>query len=186
MVRFAVFLVLTALWTYVSRGSLRARRSHGFYRFFAVELILVLILLNFESFRQWFGEALALRQLASWSFLIASLVVGIPGVHLLLAAGRPAAERSDNGHLIGFEKTTQLVTTGVYRYIRHPMYASLLFLAWGVFFKKLSWIAVGLALGATAFLVATAKAEEVENVRYFGAAYEAYKRTSKMFVPFLF
>jgi len=59
-------------------------------------------------------------------------------------------------------------------------------LAWGVFFKNPSWIAAGLALGATAFLVATARAEEVENVRYFGATYEAYKQTTKMFVPFLF
>lgn len=185
MVRIVVFLVLTALWTYVSRGSLRAPRSHGFYRFFAMELILGLLLLNFTNFAQWFATRSA-HQVVSWFLLIASLVAVVPGLYLLIVSGRPAAKRADDDHLIGFEKTTQLVTTGVYRYIRHPMYASLLFLAWGVFFKKLSWMAVGLALGATAFLVATAKAEEVENVRYFGAAYEAYKRTSKMFVPFLF
>jgi len=185
MVRSIVFLVLTATWTYISWGSLRAPRSHGFHRFFAVELILGLILLNFMNFEQWFAMRSA-HQLVSWFLLIASLVAVVPALYLLVVSGRPAAERLDDDHLIGFEKTTQLVTTGVYGYIRHPMYASLLFLTWGVFFKKPSWIAVGLALGATAFLVATAKAEEVENVRYFGAAYEAYKRTSKMFVPFLF
>jgi len=185
MFRPIVFIVLSAAWVYVSRASLRAPRFHGFYRFFAVEFILILILLNFANFEQWFAMR-SLRQLASWFFLIASVVAAVLGLYLLLASGRPEAERRDDEQLIGFEKTTQLVTTGAYRYIRHPMYASLLFLAWGVFFKNPSWIAAGLALGATAFLVATARAEEVENVRYFGATYEAYKQTTKMFVPFLF
>jgi protein-S-isoprenylcysteine O-methyltransferase Ste14 len=49
------------------------------------------------------------------------------------------------------EKTTILVTTGAYRYIRHPLYSSLLFLAWGIFFKAPSWPGGLLALAATFF-----------------------------------
>ena len=75
--------------------------------------------------------------------------------------------------LLCFEKTTQLVTTGAFKYIRHPLYSSLLLLAWGVFFKRPSWVGAGVALGATAFLLATAKVEELENIRYFGATYQA-------------
>jgi len=41
-------------------------------------------------------------------------------------------------------------------------------------------------VSATAFLLATAKAEEVENVRYFGAAYQTYMQRTKMFIPFVF
>jgi len=57
-----------------------------------------------------------------------------------------------------------LVTEGIYRYIRHPMYSSLLLLAWGVFFKSFSWAALVLVLVATLALFATAKAEEAENL----------------------
>jgi protein-S-isoprenylcysteine O-methyltransferase Ste14 len=40
-------------------------------------------------------------------------------------------------------------------------------------------------LGATVFLVATAKVEEAENRLYFGSAYDVYVRQSKMFIPFV-
>ena len=90
------------------------------------------------------------------------------------------------GHLLGIEKTTRLVTTGAFRYIRHPLYSSLLLLAWGVFFKNPSWAGICLALGATAFLVATAMVEEAENLLYFGPVYREYMRRTKMFIPYLF
>ena len=100
--------------------------------------------------------------------------------------GKPTEQRSDHETTIAFEKTTQLVSVGAYKYIRHPMYSSLLFLAWGVFFKDLSWLSAILALAATAFLVATAKAEEAEDIRFFGTAYQTYIQQTKRFIPFLF
>lgn len=77
------------------------------------------------------------------------------------------------------------MTAGVFKYVRHPLYSSLLLLAWGVFLKRPSGPAGGLALCATALLVATAKAEESENRRYFGTAYDVYMRDTKMFIPFI-
>jgi protein-S-isoprenylcysteine O-methyltransferase Ste14 len=44
----------------------------------------------------------------------------------------------------------------------------------------------GLALICTGFLVATARVEEGENIRYFGDEYVDYMKHSKMFVPFVF
>jgi protein-S-isoprenylcysteine O-methyltransferase Ste14 len=66
------------------------------------------------------------------------------------------------------------------------MYSSLLFLTWGVFFKNPSWLSGIFALAATVFLVATAKAEEVEDIRFFGTSYQDYIKKTKMFIPFLF
>lgn len=183
MPRVIIFIVLSAGIAYLSRASLRVPRSHGFYRFFAWELILALILLNIT---QWFREPLSPRQLVSWFLLISTFIPGVPGIRLLITQGRPEAHRRDDVALIGIEKTTRLVTTGVFRYIRHPLYCSLLLLAWGAFFKDPSWMGGGLALLATAFLVATARVEEAENIRYFGAAYRAYMRQTKLFIPFLF
>ena len=87
--------------------------------------------------------------------------------------------------LFAFEKTTKLVTSGVYRYIRHPMYCSLLLLNWGAFFKSPTWIGTLLASGATFFLIATAKADEKECTRFFGVEYQDYTKDSKMFIPFI-
>jgi protein-S-isoprenylcysteine O-methyltransferase Ste14 len=49
-----------------------------------------------------------------------------------------------------------------------------------------SWPGGLLALASTLLLLATAKAEESENIRYFGPAYSEYMKRTKMFIPFLF
>jgi protein-S-isoprenylcysteine O-methyltransferase Ste14 len=183
MLKTVLFVVATAGIVYISRASLQAPRSHGFYRFFAWEAILALILLNVEY---WFHDPFSLHQVISWIFLIASAFLVVHAVHLLRMIGKPTEQRSDHETTIAFEKTTQLVSVGAYKYIRHPMYSSLLFLAWGVFFKDLSWLSAILALAATAFLVATAKAEEAEDIRFFGTAYQTYIQQTKRFIPFLF
>ncbi len=177
-----VFVIASAGIIYVSCASLRSLGSHGFYRFFAWEAILALVLLNLDY---WFYEPFSFTQVVSWLCLCLSLFLVIHGFQLLRMIGKPDDRRNDTS-LLGMEKTTTLVTVGAYRYIRHPLYSSLLFLAWGVFLKSPSWPGGSLAIAATAFLTATAKVEETENTRYFGSAYREYMKQTKMFIPFLF
>ncbi len=183
MLKLAIFVVVSAVFATISRASLPVPRSHGFYRFLAWECILGLFLLNVEI---WFRDPFSAPQLISWLLLIVSAFLALHGVYLLRRMGKPDDSRAD-APLLAFEKTTTLVVEGIYRYIRHPMYSSLLFLAWGIFFKDvMSWAGIGLALAATLFLTLTAKAEEGEDIRFFGTAYQDYMRRTKMFVPFLF
>jgi protein-S-isoprenylcysteine O-methyltransferase Ste14 len=178
-----VFVAASAGLLYVSRRSLRARRSHGFYRFFAWESILALLLLNWE---RWFQDPVSLHQVVSWLLLTASAALVVHGVCLLRRVGRPSEERNEDATLIGIERTTTLVTVGAFKYIRHPLYSSGLCLAWGVFLKNPSRLGGVFALAATILLVVTAKVEEAECVQSFGPAYQAYMTRTKMFVPFLF
>lgn len=177
-----VFVAASAAVVYLSRTSLLRFRTHGFYRFFAWEAILILILINAEY---WFYKPFTLPHVLSWPLLCVSLLLVVHGFQLLHRVGKPDRNREDPS-LIQVEKTTVLVTEGVYRYIRHPLYSSLLFLTWGVFFKSPSWSGAVLAVAATAFLTATAKTEESENLKYFGSAYTEYMSRTKMFVPFAF
>ena len=108
------------------------------------------------------------------------------GVHALRTRGRPNVGREAEPNLLAFEKTTQLVTSGIYRYIRHPLYSSLLLLAWGIFFKHPELTPLILAVTATAFLIFTAKADEAECIRFFGPPYQEYMQRTKMFIPYLF
>ncbi len=182
ILKIAIFATATAAILYISRASLRSRGSHGFYRFFAWEAILALTVLNVEY---WFDEPFSVPQFVSWACLAVSLFLVIHGVRLLHAIGEPNAARNDAA-LIGLEKTTTLVTVGAYKYIRHPLYSSLLFLTWGVFLKSPSLVGGCLALLATLFLTATARVEETENISYFGAAYREYMEHTRMFIPFVF
>lgn len=184
MVKFVVFVVTSILIAHVSREPLRNPRSHGFYRFFAWEAILALLVLNIDD---WLLDPFAPHQIVAWILLILSLYPLIDGLRRLKRAGYPDPDRGDNDEaLLDMEKTTHLITEGSYKFIRHPLYSSLLLLAWGTFFKSPSWRDLALALAASAFLYITAKIEEGENLRYFGSVYEEYMGETKMFIPFIF
>ena len=181
MIRLAAFVALSLPIIWVSRRSLPHPRSHGFPRLFAFEAVLALLVLNVPH---WFREPFRAAQLASWVFLCVSALFVVWGFVLLRRLGgfRPSAEVAPK---YGWEKTDRLVTVGVYRYIRHPMYSSVLFLAWGALLKRATAGTLALGVVATVALVVTAKTEEAENLRRFGTEYLDYMKRTRRFVPFL-
>ena len=178
-----VFVLITLLLASISRASLTDRSSHGFYRFFAWEAILALIIINIPV---WFHNWLAWYQLISWFLLIICLLPLALGMHHLISRGLPDQQKRSQPSLLAFEKTTVLVTSGIYRFIRHPLYSSLLLLNWGVFFKAPSVPGVLLAIAATIFLILTSKADETECIRIFGRQYQDYVKTTKRFIPLIY
>ena len=83
------------------------------------------------------------------------------------------------------ENTTVLIKRSSYKYIRHPLYSSLLLFGWGVCFKNPSLLSAFLVVATSVFLVATARVEEKENIQKFGDDYVAYMKETKMFIPFI-
>jgi len=174
MAQWLIFVIFSAGILWYSWKPLHDPNSHGFYRFFAFEAILGLILLNAPV---WLAQPFSLQQIVSWILLLTSLLLAIHGFYLLHQIGKPRE---------GIEDTTQLVVEGAYRYIRHPLYCSLLCMAWGAFLKDPSIPGTCLALVASVFLFATARMEERENLSHFGPEYGEYMKKTKMFVPFVF
>jgi len=79
----------------------------------------------------------------------------------------------------------ELVTSGPYHLIRHPIYAGILVAGLGTS-VALSWlglIAVGLA---GIYFVSSATVEERYLTSQFPDTYPAYKRSAKMLLPFIF
>jgi protein-S-isoprenylcysteine O-methyltransferase Ste14 len=78
----------------------------------------------------------------------------------------------------------QLVTRGVYRAIRHPMYTSLLLYGIGQALVVPNWFAGPLYLAAMATLVALRLGvEERMMLDAFGEQYAAYMRSTKRLIP---
>ena len=175
MIRLIIFVGISIGFFAWSWPFLHNPRSHGFFRFFAFESIVALILLNVA---QWFQNPLGAHQIVSWVLLGVSLVMAIAGFYLLSKVGKPKD--------YNIEDTTTLVTVGAYRYIRHPLYSSIFFMGWGVFFKNPSIFGIILVVATSTFITATAKVEERENVLKFGADYAQYMKKTKMFIPFVF
>jgi protein-S-isoprenylcysteine O-methyltransferase Ste14 len=80
----------------------------------------------------------------------------------------------------------QLIRTGPYRHLRHPIYTGLLAMFLGSVLVTGEWLAVlGLALGVFAY-IRKLRLEEVNMDSAFGAEYDAYRRESWAIVPFLY
>jgi len=155
---------------------------HGFYRFFAFCALLALIVMNLDF---WSRDPGSIHQIFSWLLLSVSLLLALPAFYFLIKIGRPTPSAPESPTM-GFENTSRLVTVGIYRFLRHPMYASLIYLVWGVSLKHVALGPIALAVVATGFLMATAKVEERENIKRFGEEYRAYMTRTRRFVPFLF
>jgi protein-S-isoprenylcysteine O-methyltransferase Ste14 len=145
--------------------------------------MLALFLLNLPH---WFTDWQTWYQILSWILLVACILPLWFGVRALKGRGQPDARQRAEPELMGFERTTRLVTGGVYNFIRHPLYSSLLILTWGIFFKILSGAGLALALVASLLLIATARSDEAECIQTFGPEYREYMQRTRMFIPYLF
>ncbi len=122
-----VFFVGTAgIAVFSWRFSIRSGRYHGVARFFAFESLLALFLLNRPY---WFERPGTALHLLSWLFLFVSLGLAGFGARQLFRRGRPEGQ---------LENTTRLVTTGLFRFIRHPLYASLFYFGLGIWLKSVT------------------------------------------------
>jgi protein-S-isoprenylcysteine O-methyltransferase Ste14 len=80
--------------------------------------------------------------------------------------------------------TGGLVTNGPYRYIRHPIYAAILYFLWAGIAAHVSLVTVAVGLLATAFTAVRIVAEEKLLVTMY-PEYRAYARVTRRVVPFV-
>jgi len=154
--------------------SIREKRYHGIARFFSFESIFILFLLNYKL---WFRDPLSAHQIISWILLFASIYPVTARLLLLKREGKPGNN---------FENTTILVKSGIYGYIRHPLYCSLLLLGTGIMFKQPGYIQIIIGAINVFAVFFTAKIEEKEMTARFGEQYREYMKETKMFIPFIF
>ena len=182
MDKLIVFCLLSIPVFFLSLRSLSSFKNHGFYRFFSWECILWLLVSNYKF---WLDDPLSPGQVISWILLFASIWYVVSGSILMKKYGKAMQGRQSEA-LFGFEKTTELIDSGIFKYIRHPLYGSLIWLTWGIFLKNITGSLLLVAVVSTLFLYLTARVDEQECIQYFGEKYNAYMKRTKMFVPFLF
>jgi protein-S-isoprenylcysteine O-methyltransferase Ste14 len=78
-------------------------------------------------------------------------------------------------------KSPPLVTGGVYRWMRHPLYTGSMLFLWLIPEVSVNFFALNVAI--TLYFVIGAIFEERKLERYFGKAYTDYKARTPMFIP---
>ena len=104
----------------------------------AYEIILVFLqffIISLHFFQWEFIPQKQIIQVSSLSYLVGFLIIIISLIIMLVGIKDLGRNLSPFPRPI---KNSKLVTTGIYRFTRHPMYYSLIFISFGVFITKLS------------------------------------------------
>ncbi len=112
---------------------------------------------------------------AAWAFvMVASSAVIFFGLFLMSKGW--SAIHSANG---------ELVTEGIYRYVRHPQYLGLIVVTVGLLIQWPTIITLAMWPVLVVMYYRLAKREEHEALEAFGEIYEEYKHHTPMFIPFI-
>jgi len=165
----------------LARGWMGAPAERG-YRL-AYNLFAVFSLLPVAAAYVWLPDRLLYSLPFPWTALMWLLQLAALG---MLAFG---LLQTGLGTFVGLtqlegetEGEARLVTTGLYRYVRHPLYVAGMALLW--LSPSMSMNHLSVSVAATAYLLIGAGFEERKLLRAFGEAYREYVARTPMFIPF--
>ena len=176
-----VAVVWAAFWLYWFAAAFSVKRSRRRIRWArelgirAVVVALAALLIRLGAFRDH-GTAAAGWQLTLGLVLLAGgLAFAVWGrVHIGRNWGTPMSRKAQ----------PELVTSGPYSLVRHPIYSGILLAGVGTAIA-LRWTWLFAVLLAAVYFIYSAHVEERDLTEQFPDAYPAYKRSTKMLVPFV-
>jgi len=175
-----VWVLFSLYWEIAKAGSKEVKRvESGFSRGVHVFLANIALLLVIAPI-QGLG-----RLMPAWpAMMTAGVAIEAAGLAFAIWARRHLG-RNWSGE-ITLKVDHQLIRTGPYKRLRHPIYTGLLAMYLGSVLVTGEWLAViGFALGAFAY-IRKLRLEEVNMGAAFGGEYESYRRGSNALVPFLY
>ena len=171
------WVVFWLYWIAVSLG-VKAGRSR-WTRFAGVRVAAVLIFLLLLRLRVLKGHTVThdpwLQAVGLAIFLLGLALAVWARVYLGRNWGMPMSEKVD----------PELVTTGPYRTIRHPIYSGIILAMVGTAVAvSVYWLIAVILVGA--YFTYSAVMEERYMAGLFPDAYPRYKQSTKMLIPFIF
>ena len=176
-----VFLVIWAVfWLYWFASAIGVKSGRGRWgQFAATRIGIILIALLALRLGVLRGHE-ATNNPALWGIGLAVFLFGLGlAVWARLYLGRnwgmPMTEKAE----------PELVRTGPYRYVRHPIYSGILLgMAGTAVAVSVYWLIAVVVLGG--YFIYSAFIEERNMTRLLPDAYPEYKRSTKMLIPFIF
>jgi protein-S-isoprenylcysteine O-methyltransferase Ste14 len=180
----AVELVFTigwvAFWVYWLAAAIRMKRGHVPWsrelRIRAVIIIVVIFLVRLGAFQSDGLNTNPWRAgLGLFLFALGLAFAVWARLHIGRNWGTPMSQKDE----------PELVTSGPYRLVRHPIYSGILVAVTGTA-VALSFVWLIAVVLAGVYFVYSATVEERNMTEQFPDAYPAYRRSTKMLVPFIF
>jgi protein-S-isoprenylcysteine O-methyltransferase Ste14 len=180
----ALWLLLIVYWAISAIGVKRNLASRTSRREFRLRLLvgaLALLLVSVPPLRHWL-EQLQAEQARSAALGPIGLMLCAAGVGLMIAARRHLGRNW--GMPVSRKQDPELVTSGPYAHVRHPIYGGILLALLGTAIGASVFWAVPLVLFGIYFVHA-ARREESHMIAQFPEQYPAYIRRTRMLLPLL-
>jgi len=175
-------------WLYWIFSATRSKKGDPFNvkQFFGIRIIIwplaiVLVLVinhlpfSFKSHYQTLISNHIVEATSLFLFFIGLLIAVWARISLSENWGMPMAKKQN----------PELVTSGPYAYIRHPIYTGMLMMVLGSFLGfNIYWVIVFVV--ASVYFIYSAIAEEKLMMQEFPKAYPSYKQKTKLLIPFIF
>ena len=169
-------------WFAASAGAKRGQRGRGNWaRFAGVRVALILVVVLLVRLRVLKGHGVGyVTDPVLWGVGLAIWVLGLglavwARIYLGRNWGMPTSTKED----------PELVTSGPYRTIRHPIYTGILLAMIGSAIAVSVWWLIAVAL-IGGYFIYSAFVEERNMTRLFPSAYPEYQQSTKMLIPFIF
>jgi len=180
VVDIVIFLGWVAFWIYwfamstrVKAGSTRWGRFAGIR---VAVILLILLLLRVKGFKEHSVTNNPWLQGIGTAIFVMGLALAVwARVYIGRNWGMPTSTKED----------PELVTSGPYRTIRHPIYTGILLAIIGSAIAVSVWWLIAVAL-IGGYFIYSAFVEERNMTRLFPSAYPEYQQSTKMLIPFIF
>jgi protein-S-isoprenylcysteine O-methyltransferase Ste14 len=175
--RIALGITWAAFWVYWLVSAFGAKQSVGGLRRLplnGVTALAVVILVRVFRGGSLTVHSPVLGAIGAVAFAAGLALAVWARIHLGRNWGMPMTQRTE----------PELVTSGPYRFVRHPIYSGLLL---GVIGTALITDLLGLIIAGvlTAYFYYSASVEEKNLIATFPTAYPAYRTATKMLIPFV-
>ena len=182
----AVFIVLTLIRLYYARQAGKtgqrapadgeSRLNAALLRLFnALAAVATLVYLVAPQWMSW--SALPLPPWLRWLGLVAGLVT----IALFLWSHHALGQNWSTS--VGTKEQHSLVTSGPYRWVRHPMYTTIFGWALAFFLLSANWFVGATWLALIIAAASRASQEEAALIETFGAEYRVYMQRTGRFLP---
>lgn len=177
---------LFLLYWFISARSVKPtqerKRGMAKYRLLIIGVIVVLLILQNVGFIGNFLSATLFPRTTLLSII--SVVFLITGLCIAIVARRTLAGNWSN--VAELKVGHELVTTGIYRYVRHPIYTGVLLMMIGTVLFSGTMSVLLIFLGLVGVFWFNIVQEERLLAEHFPNEYPAYKQQSKAVIPYIF
>jgi protein-S-isoprenylcysteine O-methyltransferase Ste14 len=171
------FYIYWLFSAFSAKKNMRVSRTGAFFRVIIL-LAIIFFIITSEQFRQFAGttpHSAALAVIGA-ALCVAGLAFAVwARVHLGKNWGMP----------MSLKEQPELITSGPYRLVRHPIYSGILLAMLGsALVGGAIWLLIAVIFGC--YFIYAAKKEQHIMLKEFPDQYSAYMKRSKMLIPWIF